>query len=530
MDLKGFNDWVKTQDSGVGIYDAYRHGVQEGAAELRAFQEATGCTTAAELVEKVLAEKKRMGERQVIPKELDVREILLDVVPGDGDGQEIYAKNVQEVEELLSRLGGQLEDRVLQEASRLKNVQDGMSGQVEIWRQRALEWCEKYRKLNGEFQNARECLQDVVTHHNNVMSAFTLMRKHVKDEHSKTYWDHEIKAAFRMKEQANKALKAIPEECDTCEADGIYATDGSGPFDCFKCGKKVKSVKDALSEVVSEIEAMHPEELRELHEANKEGDIAVAMRELNAARDGISATNVLLSDLAALASEVNDHTPDSFTKAVIRLANRANKVLKFPSEGFVKHATVRDADDELNIECRMSDGQKGAFVTVDAQFPELANRIAEFLSSGEATGVQSRPTLRVWLGEMPESNGKTNYTAILHRGDVTRGITIECSEYPDRVRYEADCMRYLIGEIDTEPCILDYNSELHSGYVEPSRTPTYPASAVNAVQSFLIQYRKMRGLDQDQIHCLNNEHPLRPRDLESIIQYTKDALVNSLVA
>lgn len=29
------------------------------------------------------------------------------------------------------------------------------------------------------------------------------------------------------------------ETCDTCEADGIYATDGSGPFDCFKCGKKV---------------------------------------------------------------------------------------------------------------------------------------------------------------------------------------------------------------------------------------------------------------------------------------------------
>lgn len=31
---------------------------------------------------------------------------------------------------------------------------------------------------------------------------------------------------------------ASSNECDTCEDDGIYATNGDGPFDCFKCGKK----------------------------------------------------------------------------------------------------------------------------------------------------------------------------------------------------------------------------------------------------------------------------------------------------
>lgn len=81
--------------------------------------------------------------------------------------------------------------------------------------------------------------------------------------------------------------------------------------------------------------------------------------------------------------------------------------------------------------------------------------------------------LAVWYGKMPESNGKTNWTAILYRkgdedtlfGGLADGFTIDRSEYPDRVRYEADRVRYLIGEIEEEPFILDYDAELHSGYV-----------------------------------------------------------------
>lgn len=83
-----------------------------------------------------------------------------------------------------------------------------------------------------------------------------------------------------------------------------------------------------------------------------------------------------------------------------------------------------------------------------------------------------QPELTVWYGSMPESNGKSNWTAILHRkggegtlmGKLSEGLVIARSEYPDRVRYEADEMRYLIGELDKEPCILDYNSGSHSGY------------------------------------------------------------------
>ncbi|MDX3986886.1 MAG: hypothetical protein QHC88_16685 [Achromobacter sp.] len=74
-----------------------------------------------------------------------------------------------------------------------------------------------------------------------------------------------------------------------------------------------------------------------------------------------------------------------------------------------------------------------------------------------------RPALAVWYGSMPESNGKKNWTAILYRKDEGLmggvNITIDRSEYPDRVRYEADRLRFLIGEIDKEPWILDYDAD-----------------------------------------------------------------------
>ncbi|MEX3983748.1 hypothetical protein AB4Y45_32720 [Paraburkholderia sp. EG287A] len=78
------------------------------------------------------------------------------------------------------------------------------------------------------------------------------------------------------------------------------------------------------------------------------------------------------------------------------------------------------------------------------------------------------PKLAVWYGAMPESNGKSNFTAILHNGDISSGITLDRSEYPDRVRYEADRARWLIGELAEEPFILEYDADKHSGYVNPA--------------------------------------------------------------
>ncbi|PTS86464.1 hypothetical protein DBR00_02600 [Pseudomonas sp. HMWF032] len=84
---------------------------------------------------------------------------------------------------------------------------------------------------------------------------------------------------------------------------------------------------------------------------------------------------------------------------------------------------------------------------------------------------EAQPALTVWYGPMPESNGKSNWTAILHRkGEcISEGLTLDRSEYPDRVRYEADRARFLIGELQEKPFILDYDADKHSGYVAPLR-------------------------------------------------------------
>lgn len=106
-------------------------------------------------------------------------------------------------------------------------------------------------------------------------------------------------------------------------------------------------------------------------------------------------------------------------------------------------------------------------------YDRFAAAIEKFTVSVQAEAAKLRPVLTVWEGAMPESNGKSNFTATLTRKDlsgiasVSAGFTFARSEYPDRVRYEADRMRYLIGEIDQKPFILDYDADKHSGYVYP---------------------------------------------------------------
>jgi len=84
-----------------------------------------------------------------------------------------------------------------------------------------------------------------------------------------------------------------------------------------------------------------------------------------------------------------------------------------------------------------------------------------------------QPALTVWYGSMPESNGKQNWTAILHRKGATGfdihedGFCFHRSEYPDRARYEADEMRWIIGELSEKPDLLDCDADAHSGYVAP---------------------------------------------------------------
>lgn len=67
------------------------------------------------------------------------------------------------------------------------------------------------------------------------------------------------------------------------------------------------------------------------------------------------------------------------------------------------------------------------------------------------------PALSVWYGKMPESCGRNNWTALLYNADKSENFTIDRSEYPHRVRYEADRMRHIIGELAEAPYILDYD-------------------------------------------------------------------------
>lgn len=114
---------------------------------------------------------------------------------------------------------------------------------------------------------------------------------------------------------------------------------------------------------------------------------------------------------------------------------------------------------------RFMDPPDGGSVTLAEQVRRMR------LALEEAEGATT--ALSVWYGSMPESNGKTNWPAILGRkGDpefdsIMDGFCFARSEYPERVRYEADEVRWIIGELTEKPCVLDYDEKAHSGYVAP---------------------------------------------------------------
>lgn len=79
----------------------------------------------------------------------------------------------------------------------------------------------------------------------------------------------------------------------------------------------------------------------------------------------------------------------------------------------------------------------------------------------------TQPRLTVRLTSFPESNGKTNWTALLVRVDAWDGLVGNCGgislargELWNRVAWEAECARFLIGERDTEPSIIDYGEDI----------------------------------------------------------------------
>ena len=83
--------------------------------------------------------------------------------------------------------------------------------------------------------DARECLMDVVSHHEDIVAGFEALRAAVTETDgidTAAYWDQQIKAADRMKERAERALAAMsqPEPavaaCSLCGDSGYYVVEG----------------------------------------------------------------------------------------------------------------------------------------------------------------------------------------------------------------------------------------------------------------------------------------------------------------
>lgn len=77
--------------------------------------------------------------------------------------------------------------------------------------------------------------------------------------------------------------------------------------------------------------------------------------------------------------------------------------------------------------------------------------------------------LTVKMFKMSESNGKTNWQAYFKRKDDPTfkglvgslgGICISWGECWNRVAYEAERARFLLGERTTEPCIMAYGEDV----------------------------------------------------------------------
>lgn len=111
------------------------------------------------------------------------------------------------------------------------------------------------------------------------------------------------------------------------------------------------------------------------------------------------------------------------------------------------------AEDLLEV----AQGLRDERIPMGVRFEFATRRLAEMAKA--ELDAPAAPKLTVWYGSMPESNGRTNWTAILHAGKMMDGVTLDRSQYPHRVRYEADRVRFLLGELAERPWILDYDGD-----------------------------------------------------------------------
>lgn len=142
-----------------------------------------------------------------------------------------------------------------------------------------------------------------------------------------------------------------------------------------------------------------------------------------------------------------------------------------------EHSLVTENAAHAAWQARAAISNRASSAKVEGTWEPMGKFAERFVPAATpASDTRAAVALTVWEGPMPESNGSQNYTAVLHRKDsegldrFTDGFQFACSEYPDRTRYDADFMRWLIGERDIQPDPLDdcYDMDKHSGYAAPT--------------------------------------------------------------
>jgi hypothetical protein len=126
---------------------------------------------------------------------------------------------------------------------------------------------------------------------------------------------------------------------------------------------------------------------------------------INSRIESVRAARLQLIDLGdtktaeTLAWALEDETQERVTTDMRRRLWKGLHTGKIPAgpqepvtltdEPTVTHATIRDGGDELHIECRFSDGQKFAAITVDSEFPGLAQWIVAALVASQPAPVEA---------------------------------------------------------------------------------------------------------------------------------------------
>jgi hypothetical protein len=99
------------EDAPDGVFSvADVHAIESREDGSRLFDRGGLLAFASDISRKARAASPQSAKGEAIPEDCDVRKILLRVVPGDGSGHEVYAKNVGDVEQLLTEMGERLDD------------------------------------------------------------------------------------------------------------------------------------------------------------------------------------------------------------------------------------------------------------------------------------------------------------------------------------------------------------------------------------------------------------------------------------